>query len=196
MRGLRPTGGKLGMQFAAVFYWRIKAASKWARVFVLERKMMENRRNRDCSGAPVRVMEDLSPSGAAKFQFMAWVPENLFHEKIVDFIRRNNACVIDHSADHVRMVIGKRGLLPWPINRKNPRLELVITLQRNSRCRNNQTHVVVDLIPIGSDTAEELDLAYDRTIRELRGSLMAESLDRRHKIASASKEFYTHMVQF
>ena len=157
---------------------------------------MENRRNRDSGGAPIRVMENSSPSGAAKYQFMAWVPENLFHEKIVDFIRKNNAHIIDHSRDHVRMVFGKRGLLPWRFNRKNPRMELVITLQRNSQCRSDHTHMVVDLIPFGSGSVKKLHHAYDRTIRDLRGSLMAESLDRRHRVVTTPKEFYAHMLQF
>ena len=102
---------------------------------------MATARINGCVGESMPTLE-FQTGGTATHQFMAWLPSVVLGPKLMNFIRGNDATVLDTSTDHVRMRIGGKS---WTARRQEIPMEVTLTVNRLTVCVRRMTHVIADM---------------------------------------------------
>jgi hypothetical protein len=120
-------------------------------------------------------------AGGLRHEFMAWLPGGVVAQKLNGFIRAQRAAILEVSEEHVRLQVGKKGLIPW-LGRNNVDfpMEVEFSIDRETPCTNDMTRVVLEIRPLVAKLHPQmLHDRYQRFLGDVRDFFMARDLERR-----------------
>jgi hypothetical protein len=119
--------------------------------------------------------------GGARHECMAWLPEGILERKLSGFFANCGAAVVDSTTDSLRVRLGGLRRRGWrPRQFREAPLELNVQLHRDTVCVKSMTHVSLALRPLGRNLpADAVRQHCIELVKDLRGCLMAEHLERR-----------------
>lgn len=116
--------------------------------------------------------------GSARHECMAWLPEGIAGRKLAGFVDKHGGTVVDSTPGSMRVQLGRNG---WRARRSGEvPLELEVRMHWETACVRSMTHVTLAARPVGSRVAAETARQQCiELVKEVRGCLMAEPLERR-----------------
>ncbi|MDH3716658.1 MAG: hypothetical protein OES79_00930 [Planctomycetota bacterium] len=120
----------------------------------------------------------LTPRGYGHHEFMASLLPGVFERKVINLILETNAKLKKYSDDSVRLRLGNTLLFvrDKPVN--EVKVEVSITIDRDTPCPDSMTRVVVDIRPRERVKKELFEKRCNHVVRAIHACFLGHHLQR------------------
>ncbi|NIL96819.1 MAG: hypothetical protein GTO53_04985 [Planctomycetales bacterium] len=117
-----------------------------------------------------------TPRGYGHHEFMASLLPGVFERKLMHLIEETNATLKSFTDDSIQLELGNTLLFvrDKPVN--EVKVDVFLTIHRDSPCPNSMTHVVVDIQPLDRVTRDLFESRCNQIVRVLHACLLAYDL--------------------